>query len=414
MKLDEILRSPLTSWVNAERYVNDGSPSTYDTINTVTKTMHPLHGEATIEIPCFDFSNFIHWIGDNTFDSNTKGCKLKECLIPVHPDIVDSSTMADWLARKRPVSIITAIPSSSSRTVFVLDNNEPKYFFKLHYDRLLGRFNRSLNERRIKAALEVNADLVSIISDVPSGFSFLPEFAGIIVKDEDKVPSSFGAILRGLQPVGKKNDDHAIIPLFSLFSRDTRNPKDPPLLCELFPYDHPLTVFLEELIDIILNSYFFLAVRHGLIPEWNAQNLLISINKDGQIVGIVCRDLQGTYRDLAFRSTKLPNIDQGSYKVLECNNKYQCISAQLQRSYLFDFKLGEYVLTPLLRTAALCFGVKKGDVKILIKDRVKHIINNLGVQKNYFPDNNIWVAQKKGVRVKGPDFFDFFYNPQFR
>ena len=418
MNIEYVLNNPIKSWIYTERFVNEGSPSGYSKVNQVSLPTHPVFGQPFFQIGCFECSmaNVNYLVSRGTKEKEPP-YPFKLGYIPIHPDMVTHESTKPLGLSNLPKDCLTCIPSSSGRTVFVLspDKEEPQYFLKLHYGNLLGRFNRRLDQRRIISALKINSDLVDSQEYFPSGIAFLPEIGAFLAQANSTKRFEVGALLRTLQPLPHSIETEVFIPFFALFSKDMKSSQEPVLLEQILKRtSNPYQTFMERLIQPLLQGFCFLALQLGLIPEWNAQNLLLGMTLEGLPTRIVFRDLQGTYRDLAYRASFLPKVDESEYKILPCETSQHCFEARRQRSYLFDFKLCQYVLKPLTNLTAKLLRLSEYSLRQKIVEITMKEFNKYRDYDTYFPEGKVWYSQSYGISTKNSNFFSEELNPKFR
>jgi hypothetical protein len=399
MLIDTLFNTnPTESWLSLERHVNDGSPSGYEHA-ALPQCFRPRGGESTFLLPCVRCEG-----GTNTVLLSARPHKPigTSPSIPIHPNII---------SRYGPVHIqrkLEVVPTSSARTVVVPGpSGRNAICLKLHFPDLLGRFPRPLDERRIVAALEVNRDLETQATNLPR---FMNESIGMIWRPFIHHPEhQVGCIYRSLPRELSDDSGYQLVPTFALFSRDERNPNHPPLLHQIVGgSDTPDEIVWRDFLLPVVRAWASLVLEIGHLAEWNAQNVLFLLHSR-QHPQIIFRDLQGTYRDLELRPPSLPRVKDNGYKTLSAGDVEM---ARLQRSYLFDFKLGQYVLRPLIDCiSSLC------DSKADLRRRVREVMHDEilpALPHDFFPSGRIWYGQAPGVNVKGPGFFVQRREPEFR
>jgi hypothetical protein len=381
VKLEDVLARPGATWLAMERYVNDGSPSGVTT--TTSERTSPTGPYPDFELPFYSCPG----LELRTSRPALPPPELPESAFPVHPDL-DSATEGGLSGDRPPalVDTVTVTPTSSGRTVAVTDGRVPPVHIKLHYPRVIGRFARRIDVRRADAALDTSALLADPRAGLPSDLAFLPEPAALVA------PSGTAAILRSPVPYPDR-EPAALAPLFSLFSRDRRQTADPPLLWQILEGDpEPTTTVWDRLLRPIVDGWAHMTLRLGLIPEWNAQNLLVELSVDRQIRRIVFRDLEGQHRDRAHRPDWASPLDGDDHRVLTTDET----AARQQRSWLYDFKLGDYVLEPLVAAV-----VRKPDERAClitaVRERFAHHLDRAGLTAaDLFPRDGRTYAQPVG------------------
>jgi hypothetical protein len=389
MKLDEILSSPTASWLIMERLVNDGSPSGYSSKST-SVTTRPSGGIDSFNLPFYSCHS-LHL--ETVPPGMTSSPQLPTGAFPVHPDLdpvmEGGLTASDAKYATRQVRVS---PTASGRTVAVMEGPQPGVHVKLHYPRLIGRYSRKLTTRAAAAALDTTRLLVDTRSQLPANLAFLPEAVALLA------PSGVGAILRSPVPHPEHPPPYAIIPMFALFSRDQRRPHEATLLDQLIDTAPDPTEFVwARLLHPVLEGWAHLALTLGLLAEWNAQNLLVELDGAGRLGRVVFRDLQGNHRDPERRPTWARALDSSAYRVLGGD----CEADRNQRSWLYDFKLGQYVFDPLIATAG-----RRGADPCALQERIREEFGrHLDIAqlewREFFPADGSWCDQPPGESRPG-------------
>jgi hypothetical protein len=389
MKLDEILSSPVASWLIMERLVNDGSPSGYSSKSTSVAT-RPSGGTNWFNLPFYP----CHCLRLDTVPPGmTSSPQLPTSAFPVHPDLDPVTegglTVSD---AKYAVRQVRVSPTASGRTVAVIEGPQPGVHVKLHYPRLVGRYSRKLTAHAAAAALDTTRLLVDSRSQLPANLAFLPEATALLA------PSGVAAILRSAVPHPGRPGRDALIPMFSLFSRDQRRPHEATLLDQLIETAPDPTEFVwAHLLHPVLEGWVHLALRLGLLAEWNAQNLLVELDGAGRLDRIVFRDLQGNHRDRERRPTWASALGSSAYRVLGADGE----SDRNQRSWLYDFKLGQYVFDPLIASAARR-GADACALQELIREGFGRHLDIAQLEwREFFPTDGSWCDQPPGESRPG-------------
>jgi len=236
---------------------------------------------------------------------------------------------------------------------------------------------------------------------------FLPESFGRIIDFGSNHKAEFekqylGMIIRDYTPYPNKDIKDIqwrLIPSFSLFSEEYKDADFSKSILELlfdFRNDMQLnyeTFLLEKIIKPVFKLYFELLIETGLHIEGHSQNILylISINKNKlDVIGAVIRDFESFDKDTAilekrglyseFRNLKEKINNPDTEKYIKRN------------SFLFDFKLGEYLITPILNHS--CKFKKDFDKEGIIKkikEFNKQYIEQLEkLSPNFYPQGKWW------------------------
>jgi hypothetical protein len=381
MKLDDILADPAAAWLAMERYVNDGSPS--GVAATTSERTSPTGPYPDFELPFYACPD----VELLTSGPAPPDPGLPSGAFPVHPDL-DSATEGG-LSGDHPPALVDSVrvtPTSSGRTVAVTDRRIRPVHIKLHYPRILGRFARPINARRAKAALDSSALLADPRAALPAELAFLPEPAALLA------PSDTAAILRWPTPYPHR-EPAALVPLFALFSTDTRHRGDPALLRQLLEGDpDPTATVWDRLLRPIIDGWVHMALHLGLIPEWNAQNLLVELSADRKFGRVVFRDLEGQHRDHAHRPDWASPLETDDHRILTTDDT----AARQQRSWLYDFKLGDYVLEPVV-TAVARKPDDRARLATAVRERFTRHLDSAGLTaSDLFPLDGCTYAQPAG------------------
>lgn len=381
MMLEEFIQNPIGALIKAERYMNDGSPSGFSEKNTTSPETCPLSVIKSFAIKQLHFSDdiVIKEIG------TPKAYPVEKNAMLIHPDML-TNKLLKGLEFTMGEDIIVA-PMASGRTVLPL-LTEP-FFIKLAYLGCLGRMIRHMGADKISSACEVTKQLIRAVETGKTNnkFAFLREDYGRIaylplsldnVTENDKIPQSniqhklyeWGVIFREIIPFPYTNKEEILIPLFALFGHE-HNPvtkeifpeQDPPLIIQLFNKQDEFTEIDEFLCQKVIfplyDTYFDALLLGGVELEAHAQNVLITIDSEYNINRIVCRDLESAGRDatlMDYLNITYDKVTPYKYNFLtekEEGQKYP--KWQITHTFMFDFKLGEYVTTPLLNQCKLCF-----------------------------------------------------------
>lgn len=372
MKIEHILAYPDVSLLYMERLVNDGSPSKFSFVNTTSRETSPLHAESfhLCATPC-DNSRIV------SFGTSSLAFFNSNYLI-VHPD---------WKTKNPffPVidTDIRVAPTSSSRTVKLLDED---VYVKLFYPGVLGRITRELGVEHILSGIDITNVLSKLIDDnlLPRTFAFLPERCGKVLRHAH---GDVGYIVRESTPIGMQcNQIHALLPAFSLFSTDRQSDDIPIIIQMLNQKQNKVDFLLEQLIYPLIDCYFSCIFCGGIQPELHAQNFLVGIDSNCNIVSIVLRDLDSADKDLEIMSRLGLPITLKS-------KPYKCINTQqenyrIKHSFMYDHKLGEYFFDELLKCVHKHGIVQADMIQTQIQAYVRYKYG--GLLTDFFPDNQCW------------------------
>lgn len=397
MKIEEIKNNPDITLRYMERYVNSGSPSGFTKKNTTSRNTSPFSDNDA-------FALYSMYLDEEDFeiygeiDSSTISLPKSEMLL--HPDMVSKAFVRQ--AGEPRVTDYRVTPTSSGRTVQFLGDFNNDYI-KLHYDGVIGRIDRKLPKRKAINGIEISSIIIDAIDEdkLPSSLSIFREPYAKLLKGADD-SSSWGAVWRDSHPTGKTSGKiDFLIPLFSLWSLDTKSETDKTIfhqLCELWG-SHSESKITHEIIIPLIDSYFSLILNLGLQNEANAQNFLIGFDSDYNPVSVSIRDLMGIEKDYTLReSLGLSNrFDASGYKVI-CASKNKQLW-QIRHSFAFDFKFSHYVIMPIVN---LCSEMRIFSEKEKIAE-IKDYIKNTWIRQlpnNYFPGNRSWYLHENTLLTR--------------
>lgn len=330
MQLAQITPS-LQDYLDLERHRNEGSPSGFSQLHRPTVGLRALdRGDHPIQLPLFEVEQ-LQQIGV---------APTTPVLFPVHPDML---SQFQKLSGAQPVDSVPAAATSSGRTLLaeVLGGQQ---FVKLSYHGLLGRVHRRMTKAHLVTAIEVSSAMrESLASNPIDRFSIQHEYFGANAGPD----ADWGFVLRELQPFPYK-PFYIRVPAFSLLSRRFGSEHVEPLLTEILRHRPELDAegsFYDEFLRPIIDAFFLLLRRDGLQIEAHAQNLVYHFDSSWRVVAIVYRDMESVDKDISLidelgLATELTRM---AHKELTRADPNYAI----KHSFMYDFKLGEYLLRPL-------------------------------------------------------------------
>ncbi|MDR1005306.1 MAG: ferric iron reductase [Bacteroidales bacterium] len=407
MKLCDLYKKEASA--HLERYVNNGSPSGYSIKCSTSKNTNPFTGSEYIH-PYICISNKSNFIDFGAIPNIDVECSNSENWVLVHPDMSEHAFFKNENLKLKRADSIKLVPTASARTLQLVDSDFQGYF-KLHYDGTIGRLERKLPYDVAISGVEISKILESLIDDkkLDERLTHLPEIGARILRIQNQ---DWGMVWRSKMPYGDCSKIKYVIPVFALFSKDRHNPKDNTLLEQIITekfYD-PTTYVVDYLINPIIECYFSLLKNAGIQGEWHAQNLLIGFDEDFLPQKIIARDLESMDKDMTLIEIfNLPFQFQ--------SNPYKCIDKsredyQKKHSFMFDFKLGEYVIQPLINFLESIYFIGSDTLIPSIKECSENQIKEL--PEDFFP--NQWYGYKNVEINRTTDERPYlmFDNPKFR
>lgn len=407
MQLDKILNSDstedeLNNYIYLEQFVNEGSPSGFTSVHQVPDEFRPgiCHDFslpfiqktrkdilAYLDSPSEDVSNLVH----NARDTIT---------FYLHP------VLADQLSVNDIDGTISVSPTASSRTVIV--NSTTPTFIKLHYQGLLGRVDRKMSNKRVRGGTLISSEIdnLSSINRLSDSFAYLAESYGMVTNINGH---EIGLCHREYVPRPQADNNRLILPFFSLFAQDKLK-DDPSLLTQMLCNNSdPLNYFLDHIISLVIEAFRTIVEDAGLWPENHAQNILLEVDRMGDPTRIVHRDLYEFYPDIQIRNGL--GLSSDLFEKTMDEEKDEDFYYK-QKSYLFDFKLGNYVLMPLVCDFCKNFNYPKDKVI----GKIKEIFNsNTSILKQLLPcEKSYCLPSIENTYKDGRPLFQDFGSPVFR
>ncbi len=414
----------LTTWMYLERRVNKGSPSGFGGLNekyNVAERYNPFSAHDNFEL--FSISN------DTSEELGESKNLRNECNIPLafylHPET------AHFLHSQKSIDVnntgFFSEPTSSARTVLSND-----VFIKLHYDGLIGRVNRSINRKQALSSIELTQVLQRAIDSniLPADFYILrePYAKSIVLSDNYEV----SCVFRETSPYPNNKDIRWIIPIFSLFSKDLGQPADEYIIKQIIDISgiDAGRFLVEYLITPIIRNYFMALIKCGLQFEIQAQNCLLALDGDFNIIGTIFRDLESVDKDIQLiKDNDLELYSHSQTPNFFLSYPYKCIWKHyrpgitdpyvIKHSFMFDFKLGIYVIQELVECCTLLYGLKKESINNEIKKITQEYINQL--PPDFFPrdcwyyyDNVVLDRKEDSLGRVPPKPFKQQNNPDYR
>lgn len=410
MVLDEHIFN-LESYLYMERYINDGSPSGFSIKKT---SSFPTKADSINKN--FYLTNLIFPDETKVYEFGVKPSFADTWQMLVHPDMIYNAKMNPLFSCCTDIDLYSVLvePTASVRSVKALGTD---WFIKLHYDGLIGRIDRKIERNNAMSAVEVSNIMETAINEhrLPRKFYILKEpFARTIdLYDNEMKLHEWGIVLRESIPYPRNEQIKFLIPAFSLFSKDHKNPDDKSILTQLIQKQNKeVNNFIwEDLVKPIFESYFELIINCGLLLECHAQNTLFAIDEDFKILGIVIKDAESIDKDISL-------IEELNIKLNITTDSYKCMRKDddnyiKKHSFMFDFKLGEYLISPILEDVSQNFpSFDKKSVISIVRKYNQNYIERL--PPGYFP-LDVWYSDKKVIRdrTQKKEYIENI-NPKFR
>lgn len=395
MRMADLFRDPIRAFLDVEQCVNDGSPSGFSRNSGLSPQYRPSPGAGFFEVPVFALpAEGVTQIGTLAGVNQFRSIAAAHmAAVPVHPDVL-SDFRDSRILGKGPTMTLRVAATASERTVMTDWKREgPPIFLKLNCPRQIGRFVRAMPLFKWLGAADSGHFVRAFVRDNPEGFGFFDEFAGVYVEGPG-LPSGFGSIFRSFPTEAACGCSAALVPAFGLFSRDQRFPTDPPLLAQfMWNWGWTADDVMHKLVLPLLTNYVHMALCGGLMPECNAQNVVLRVCQDGTGLRWYLRDMEDVWKDLTVRCAIGLDVVCVPYHTIDARSDADYYQ---RRSFLYDFKLGQYLLEPLARAAALALQVPAAKISQMFQEAGRLAWSG---NEDYFSTPDDWYCYPKEASV---------------
>jgi hypothetical protein len=316
-----------------------------------------------------------------TFDGKTK--------FFVHPNIA-----LDYKKRDLPKLLdfrgkYLVSPLASTRSVLT-KSLEYNFVIKTDLPRKIGGFARKMKKEAIEHSNKISQELDC--SALPEFCGFLPESIGICHKTEGiETGNIFRELAARPTAVGKRY----LIPFFSLISLDSCNKEDPLLLCQIIENskktdENEFDTFNRTILTPLINSFAYLVLERGILPEPHAQNLFLELNKNGAATRIVYSDFQDYGIDLSIRNKKGLDCGYSRNLVERCYLPINCEDGIVERHGFRRIKYSctyDFVIARIIDNCSIALSKYSSCEPEKITEQTKQLFsqNFSAVAKELFP-----------------------------
>jgi len=408
MELKKIQENGIEATRYLERYVNN-IKGDHEVYSDTLPIYSPHEGIDYFPAPVFNLPrevvNIIQADPDPRLLCEIIGADVK---FVIHPNMLEDQEYLDRTGLSEYTSEQSYIVSPTSSTRTLLTHDQPYTFMvktdleKRHY-----KFIRRLKGTSVEHSIAMSSELGSICKDEAlSEFAYLPESIGIIFGDEK---TGAGVLFREIVPRPLVDDTRTLVPYFSLYANDIRNPEDRALLSQLIDLHstkgQELAYFTEVILGKIIRNWTTLARDYGILPELHGQNTLLELNDNLEPERIVYRDFQGTYVDAKIREEKGLKLPFTKHLAGEESGTDRA----KQFSHIYDHNVGHLLLERLTNTFIRDYPQYKYEQ---VTSEVATMFNSLFPEaKDIFPKETYKVGKVVNNEVVMEKTHD---NPMFR
>lgn len=403
--------------IYTERYVNKGAYHSYRHFSEVTKKYRPLDGYRSFQLPYFLLPKKLAGVTFSKIDSNLKNWfdKFSDAPFFVHPDMLDTYKKlgSRHLLKSKIVGWVTAVPTASTRTMIVDLSGEIQMVKVDMSGKRLGRLTRQLTQKSVKRSQIIHDLLRKIPEDrLPGSFAYFPEVLGVTYNE---VAGDLGNIYREYQIFPRANKKRWILPLFSLYSQDIRNPGNELIVQQLIRYSgmDPVSYFEQKIVRPYIYNAFFMAFKYGLLLEPHPQNVLIELDEDFQATRFVYRDLQTVIVDADLRK-ELGFNDSFPPETKIIASWQDGLNKKLEYSSFYDHRMAYQTIEEVILAIAAKYPTHIAELQKIVKKVFWEVIEEFGVNAdNFFPKDTYYLYRdgimKDNVMEPVP-----FNNPPYR
>ncbi len=271
----------------------------------------------------------------------------EDVLFCIHPQVLQLFQSDPYIIRMQEMATvaepITVAPSSSTRTLYVLDDDEISHALKVHFPFRISRYGRKMRDEVIEQAINISMELESGIDRLDEKFGFLREVIGVSYKNLDILTArneNWGYLVRDMQPFPHVAEQRTLLPGFALYGRNYFDPEKSPLFYEIIGSNDPLAFILEDIMLPIIRHWVDCFLHFGYMLEPHGQNVLFELGPSGGIQRIVHRDLSVGLDMRRRRQIGLSHDNLNNYNRMESGEFNSITYDMFMGSHFFDAIVG--------------------------------------------------------------------------
>lgn len=407
MKIEETLQA--NALIYMERYVNEHtkSYSSFSQVSEVDRQYQPTSDLESFELisvlaPRSEVSIFEGHPQKDLLDFYVKN---ENVLFVIHPEVWDSSEI-DHLNELRLCQqgdSIRVSPTASTRTVLTRNtsNNCPAHFIKLHYPRRISRFNRRLRRKNVHNSVTVTRDLGHLNFEK---FAYLPDSLGFTFRDGG---NPWGFLIRELIPRPYR-ENRFLLPFFSLYGGDLKNPQDSPLIVQMIERlkAEPEQFVVNEIMIPVVECWCKAVRERGTLLESHAQNILLEIDQDFRPRRIVHRDFDIWIDEEA---RKAAGLDMSEFET--CIGTESRFPRKAHYSLIYDHFIGRDLFSYLVKVLSEYYEIKP----LRIKQQIARAFHaNFPDSSEFFPEDTTYYFSNELLPGNEFELVDTKQTPEWR
>lgn len=400
-----------------ERYVNKGAYHSFRHYSEVSQAFRPIDGDRSFQLPYFLLpkTSVRVEISEPNVDMNKWFDWSSNVPFFVHPDMLETyeSQGTQVFNKSKIAGWVTAVPTSSTRTIAVNLDGVVQMVKTDMSGKRLGRLTRQLTEKSVLRSQLIHELLNKIPkNELPSTFAYFPENVGVVFRD---YIHNLGNIYRQYHITPVTNKGKWVIPFFSLYSTDLRNPGNELIIEQLVTLsgNDPLKFFEKKIARPYIYNAFYMAFRHGLLFEPHPQNVLVELDEDFRITRYVYRDLQTVIIDSDLRKQQ-GNKDNFPPEAKIIAKWQKGLDKKLEYSSFYDHRMAYQTLEEIILALAAKYPPPIAQWQEIVKKVFHEVVEEMKVNVNEFFPKNTYYIYRDGM-MKGNVMEPVpFLNPPYR
>ncbi len=404
---------PIPDRYYLERYRNKG-PRTYSSHSSYTEASEGYRTESVsqpfaLNVYSLPTSAVNVYLANPSPELKAKYVTDEKVNFCVHPQVAELQSDERYLSNFCQAGVqssdFTVVPSSSTRTLFVVDEQVP-HAVKVHFPFKVSRYTRKMRDEVVEQAINVSLELENNIDKMGADFAFLREVIGVSFKDEwhpdGERGENWGFVVRDMTPFPQVDKPRKLIPGFALYGEDFFDSECTPLISQLIGEQDPKEFVLNNIMLPIVRHWIDCFRHFGYLIEPHGQNVLIEVDQANKITRIVHRDLSvgldmRRRRDIGLSSDNL--------------NDYNRMEESAFHSITYDRFMGNHFFSRLVEYCMANYPqLTKEDFTIPCQ---QEFARRLPEYSDYFP-KNIWYFSEKRDKYNKPFYQDTGDAPEWR
>ena len=317
------------SLIYLDRYRNEGTRtySQHADYTEAREKYRPNSKRAQFDLPVFEVPRNQFKIYTANPSSELAKTYLTEdkTLFCIHPQVLEAHQEDPYvkhtLSIGTPHKNIAVSPSSSTRTLYVQDNQIP-HAVKVHFPFRISRYGRKMRDEVLEQAINISMELESGIWHLDDRFAFLREVIGVAHKNrqpDSPRGENWGYLVRDMKPFPLVDDRRYLIPGFALYGKDFFDPDKTLLLFDIIGDKDPKAFVLDNIMLPIIRHWVECFQHFGYLLEPHGQNVLLEVGDNLEIKRIVHRDLSLGIDMRRRRDIHLAEGNLNAYNRMESN-----------------------------------------------------------------------------------------------